>query len=607
MRPDELIGILPHSSFASAPGLWQSDFLLEMAFWAVVGLLTLALLIWRPETLSRIEAFCVRLSWKPRLAVGLTIFSALIVRAALLPLLPIPDPIVHDEYSYLLGAQTFAACRLTNPTPPMWVHFETFHVNMVPTYQSMYPPAQALLLAIPLVLHIHPWWAVWASIALMCGTVCWMLKGWMPPQWALLGGLLCVVRFATFSYWMNSYWGGALAAIGGALVLGALPRIKRSQKPIYPLLLALGLAILANSRAYEGFVFSVPALGLLLFWFAGAGRKRTGRVVGFAPAAALLLVVIAGMAYYNWRGTGNPLLMPYQANQAQYHITRPFLWQARNPIPHYHHQVMRTRYVFHELPDYLNRGNPEVLFRMFSIRIHALYDFYLWPLAIPVLLTLGTAIRSKRIRPVLLSIVALLAGLAVEQWGFNPHYAAPMLCATVAMSMYALRVIRTWKLRSLPLGPMLVQATVIGLFCWTLLPLAQAIINPFEIGVFAPMPPPLDRVRLTAQLDRMPGQHLVFVHNRMSANGIYDWVYNEPDMENAKIVWARDMGTRNNAELVRYYSGRHTWVVDQDDGIMRLNPYDGDDREFDPARVLNIAAGKPGAVPAKLAPAPHAQ
>src|SRR5712692_8907368 len=266
------------------------------------------LAVWKPATGDRffrnMENLFSRLAVRKTRAVFLLFFATLTVRLAVLPLLPLPVPGIHDEFSYLLMADTFAHGRLANPAHPMWMSFETFHVNWFPTYSSMYPPAQGFVLALGQLLG-HPWIGVLLSDAAMCSAILWMLQAWMPARWALLGAAMAALKLGIASYWMNSYWGGALAATGGALVLGALARITRRGKTRHAFLLGLGIAILATSRPYEGLLLCIPVAGFFYWWLAGKIKphdnlhQRTRGVL--LPLAAVPILLAAFMGYYNWR------------------------------------------------------------------------------------------------------------------------------------------------------------------------------------------------------------------------------------------------------------------------------------------------------------------
>jgi hypothetical protein len=74
----------------------------------------------------------------------------------------------------------------------------------------------------------------------------------------------------------------------------------------------------------------------------------------------------------------------------------------------------------------------------------------------------------------------------------------------------------------------------------------------------------LDRAAIVASLDRLPARHLVFVTYRPEHVFTYEWVYNEAEIDRAKVVWARDLGAEANRRLMDYFGDRQAWTVDAD-------------------------------------------
>ena len=522
-----------------------------------------------PRVFHAIESFFSRLAERKALALVAVFLIVIGVRPALLRYLPVPVPGIHDEFSYLLLGDTLAHGRLANPPHPMRISFESFHVNWFPTYSSKYPPGQGAILALGQLLG-HPWIGVLFSAATMCVAILWMLQAWLPARWAFLGAALVALKFGIASYWINSYWGGAVAATGSALVLGAMPRIIRRARTLDALLLGLGIAILANSRPYEGLLFCIPVTGWFLWWLARKTESpvppRTRVVRIFAPLAVLLALTISFIGYYNWRLTGNALLFPHVLNTHTYRTTGLFLWDHPKDPLEYHNQQFEDFYNGWEREDYKNTWAD--IRKVTAEKLDRGGSTYFWWGAVLLLPGLPFVFFDRKMRlPLLIFLLGTGAFLSLI-WSF-PHYAAPLTCVIFLLLVQAIRHLRTMRLAGRPLGLALSWAIFYLLATDVVLSVKNHVCDPLQWTCQGDP----SRAAIAKTLSNTPGKHLIMVRYEEDHNLHDEWVYNGAEIDTAKVLWARELDPAQNAKLFAYFKDRQIWLVEPDTDNTELIPY----------------------------------
>lgn len=513
-----------------------------------------------------IESFFSRFAAHKFIAVAVLFLFVIGLRLALLGPLPVPNPGIHDEFSYLLMGDTFAHGRLANPPHPLWRSFETFHVLWFPAYASKYPPAQGLVLAFGQLLG-NPWIGVLLSAAAMVAAFVWMLQAWMPARWAFLAGVLAALRLCVASYWINSYWGGAVAAIGGALVLGAFGRIKRRPSPGMGISLGLGVAILFNSRPYESVFFCLPVAVAILFWlrreFQEVETRRAALRLVVIPAGVILLFAGGWMSYYNWRVTGHPSLPPYAYDARLHDRAAMFVWQTPKPPIHYDNAEMDNFYNQYERLAY-DRSWAK-LKSVFADKWEHCSLAFLWPACWLLVPGVFLLYRDTRFRLLLFTLLAVLLGYCLVVWP-GPHYIAPAAALLFAALVQSIRHLRTMRIFGRPIAAALSRAILLALVVDVSLLVSQRLGDSQGWGGWGLS----DRADLVHDLESTPGKHVVLVRYGPDHSVHEEWVFNAADIDASKVIWARDLPGEINDQLFRYYPDRTIWLAQPDTGELSV-------------------------------------
>ena len=531
--------------------------------------------------LARLYAAIGRFARRRRRAVLVTAIAPLAFRALLLPVLPVPEPAIADEFSHLLVADTLRHGRLTNPTHAFWPHFETFHVIHHPTYASQYQPGLGMVMAAGWLLFGSPWAGIVLSAALMCGAITWMLQAWVPARWAFIGGILAGFRLATFSYWMNSYWGGALTAAGAALLLGGFGHLRRRRRARDAVCIGCGAVILASTRPYEGLLVCAPVYLFLLWDTLGLPGRRQFELAPkqIAVIAAILFGGAAFILQYNAAVTGDPLKLPYLAANEQYGTVQALPMLRTREHGEIRNEEMRKFQAGQTRLAAEASEEGQWVDRAVKTYLILLYGLCGPLLSIPLLLAWPWVSRRRRLRSLVVVGLVFVAGVSLELF-FAPHYGAPAAPLAYVFAAEGLRTLQTCRCFGRPGGLFLARAIPVACvvsFAFSAIgsPILSkpSFFNPVAMWYCCNDPGNLRRAEVLSELENRGGRHLVFARYGPHHRTLSEWVYNEADIDAARVVWARELDPSSNAKLIEYFSDRQAWLVEPDEKNVEIQPY----------------------------------
>jgi len=207
----------------------------------------------------------------------------------------------------------------------------------------------------------------------------------------------------------------------------------------------------------------------------------------------------AFMGYYNWRVTGNALLLPQAFYRRVYWDVPLFVWQPVKPAVAYDDHQFTSMFEVATKPAFVGRS----WVRQALTKCHWAWGFFLHETLTIPFLTLPWLIFDRRIRFLMLQFAWCGVWLLLVYW-FEPHYAAPLTASIFIIVSQAIRHLREWKFGSYRVGVWATRVVVVVAIAGVFLPNSETINGPRRGWN-------LSRAQIAERLEATPQKHLILV------------------------------------------------------------------------------------------------